>query len=61
MKVEEEACLGKDGRQKAKDHENEQLKVEEGVSLALEARWRMENENIGLNSEEEQCTQMKSE
>ena len=35
MKAEEEACLVKDARQEAKENEHAQLKVEEGVRLAL--------------------------
>ena len=35
MKEEEEARIVEDGRQEAKENEHAQLKVEEGVSLAL--------------------------
>ena len=35
MKAEEEARLAEDARQEAKDNEHVQLKVEEGVRLAL--------------------------
>ena len=40
MKAEEEARLAKDARKEAKENEHAQLKVEEGVRLALEARQR---------------------
>ena len=45
LKEEWEACLSRDSRQESKEHENAQLKVEEGVHLALEARWRAEEED----------------
>ena len=35
MKAEEEARLVEDARQEAKENENSQLKVEEGVRLTL--------------------------
>ena len=40
FKAEEEACLVEDARKEAKENEHAQLKVEEGVHLALEARRR---------------------
>ena len=43
MKVEE--------RQEAKENEHAQLKVEEWVRLALEARRRAEEDNLGLKAE----------
>ena len=52
MKAEEEARLFEYARKEAKDHEYAQLKVEEGVRLALEARWRAEEEDLGLKAEE---------
>ena len=42
MNSEEEARLVEDARQEAKENEHAQLKVEEGVRLALEARQRAE-------------------
>ena len=38
MKAEEESRLAEDARNKAKENEHAQLKLEEGVRLALEAR-----------------------
>ena len=52
MKSEEEAHLVKDARQEAKEKYHEQLKVEEGVRLTLEARRRAEEEDLWLKSEE---------
>ena len=42
MKAEEEARFVEDARLEAKENEHTQLKVEEGVRLALEARHRVE-------------------
>ena len=52
MKAEEEARLVKDARQEAKENYHTQLKLEEGVRLALEARQRVEEEDLGLKAEE---------
>ena len=52
MKAEEEARLVEDARNEAKENEHTQLKVEEGVRLALEARQRVEEEDLGLKAEE---------
>ena len=52
MKAGEEARLDKDARKEAKENEHAQLKVEEGFRLALEARRRGEEEDLGLKSEE---------
>ena len=52
MKSEEEARLIEDARQESKEHDHAQLKVEEGVCLALEARLRVEEEDLGLKDEE---------
>ena len=52
MKAEEETRLAKYARQEAKEHVHAQLKVEEGVQLTLEARQRLEEEDIGLKAEE---------
>ena len=52
MKVEEEERLVEDARQESKDHEHALLKSEEGVRLALEARRRVEGEDLGLKNEE---------
>ena len=52
MKSEEEARLVKDASKEAKEHDNVQLKAEEGFRLALEARRRVEEEDLGLNAEE---------
>ena len=52
MKAEEEACLIEDARKEAKENEHAQLKVEEGVRLALEARRRAEEEDLGLKAED---------
>ena len=51
MKAEEEELLVKYARQEAKEHEHAQLKVEEGFRLALEARRRVEEEDLGLKAE----------
>ena len=40
MKAEEEARLSEDARNEAKENKHAQLKVEEGIRLALEARRR---------------------
>ena len=50
MKAEEEACLSEDARNEAQENEHAQLKVEEGVRLALEARQRAEEEDLGLKA-----------
>ena len=54
MKAEEESRLVEDARQEAKEneHAHAQLKVEEGVRLALEARRRAEEDYLGLKAEE---------
>ena len=52
MKAEEEARLVEDAKQESKENEHEQLKVEEGFCLALEARWRAEKEDLGIEAEE---------
>ena len=52
MKAEEEARLVEDARQEAKENKHVQLKVKEGVRLALEARRRAEGEYLGLKAEE---------
>ena len=52
MKAEEEERLVEDARQEEKEHGPAQLKVEEGVSLAIEARRRAEEEDLGLKAEE---------
>ena len=52
MKAEEEARLVKDARQESKGREHTQLKVEEGVLLALEARRKAEEEDLGIKAEE---------
>ena len=51
MKAEEEECLVEDASQEAKEYENLQLKIEERVHLAFEARGRAEEEDSGLNAE----------
>ena len=48
-----EACLVEDARQEAKEHDQTQLKVEEGVRLTLEARQIVDEDNLGLKDEEE--------
>ena len=45
MKAEEEACIVEDEIQEENKHKNAQLKVEKGFHLALEARWRAEEED----------------
>ena len=45
-KAEEEAHLVEDTRQEAKEHDNVQLKVEEGVRLALEVIRKAEEEDL---------------
>ena len=52
MYAEEEARLVKDKRNKAREHGHAQMKVEEGVFLALESRRRSEKEDLGLKYEE---------
>ena len=52
MKAEEEARLVEDTSKEAKENEHAQLKVEEGVRLALEARRRAEEGDLGLKAEE---------
>ena len=52
MKVEEEEHLVKGTRQEAKENEYAQLKVEEGVRLALEVRQSAEEEDLGIKAEE---------
>ena len=52
MKAEEEARFVEDARLEAKDNEHTQLKVEEGVRLALEVRRRSEEEDLGIKAEE---------
>ena len=52
LKAEEDSHLVEDARQEAKEHDNEQLKVEEGVRLALEARRKAEGEDLGIKAEE---------
>ena len=52
MKAEEEARLVENARQEAKENEHAQLKVEEGVLLALEARRRADKEDLRLKAEE---------
>ena len=52
MKAEEEALLVEDARQEAEEHEHVQLKVEEGVRLALEVRRRAEEEDFGLKAKD---------
>ena len=51
MKSKEEARLVEDASQEAKKHEHAQMKVEEGVHIALEARRRSEEEYLGLKDE----------
>ena len=51
MNAEEEACLVEEARQEAKYHDHEQLKLEEGVRLTLEARRRSEEEDLGIKAE----------
>ena len=58
MNSEEEASIVKYKNKEAKEHEHAQLKVEEGVCLALEAKRRAEEEYLGLNPEE---TRLKNE
>ena len=53
LNSEEEACLVKDARKEAKEHDHDQLNLEEGVRLALETRQRAEEEYLGLKDEEE--------
>ena len=53
MKAEEEKHCFEDSRQEAKEHEHAQLKLEEGVCLALESMRRAEEEDLGLKAEEE--------
>ena len=43
-KDEEEARLAEGARLKVEEHERARLKLEEGVCLALESRWRVEEE-----------------
>ena len=52
MNSEEEASIVKYKNKEAKEHEHAQLKVEEGVYLALEMRRRAEEEDLGLKAEE---------
>ena len=52
LKAEEEAHLFEDARQEAKEHDNAQLKVEEGVRLALEVIRKAEEEDLGIKAEE---------
>ena len=52
MKAEEEARLVEDARLEAEYQEHSQLKVEEGVRLALETRWRAEDDDLGLKAED---------
>ena len=44
LKAEEEDRLAEGERMKVEEHERARLKVEEGVGLTLESRWRMEEE-----------------
>ena len=48
----------KDARQEAKEHEHALLKIEEGVRLALEARRRAKEDDLGLKAED---TRLKAE
>ena len=45
LKAEEEERLVEDARQEEKGHQHAQPKAEEGVCLALEARWRVKSHN----------------
>ena len=55
MKAEEVARLVKNAKEEAKEneHAHAQLKVEEGVRLALEVRRRAEEDYLGLKAKEE--------
>ena len=44
MKAEEEDQISEELRLKSEEHKRAQLKVEEEVLLALEARWQVEEE-----------------
>ena len=44
LKAEEEARLDEGARVKVEEHERVQMKVQEAVNLALESRWRVEEE-----------------
>ena len=52
MNSEEEARLVKYASQEAKEHGHAQLKIEEGVHLALKTRRRVEEEGLGLKAED---------
>ena len=52
LKAEEDAHLVKYASQESKEHDNARLKVKERVRLALEVRWRAEEDYLRLKDEE---------